>query len=141
MGEVPLQPLNGLPKDFGVGFAQLSVTVSAGLPPMSPRKALRGGISKVNFHKVHQRLAIFSHKNEPMAPRTNLGYSHEGPSVATALPTIGGMDYALPGYPGHPLEVHCAGAARRNRGALRPASSTPQGYLAHKKQRLPRNPQ
>jgi len=46
------------------------------------RKALRGGFSKVNLHKVYQLLAIFPHKNEPMAPRTNLGYPHEGPSVA-----------------------------------------------------------
>ena len=129
MGEVPLQPLNGLPKDFGVGFAQLSVTVSAGLPPMSPRKALRGGISKVNFHKVHQRLAIFSHKNEPMAPRTNLGYSHEGPSVATVLPTIGGMDYALPGYPGHPLEVHCVGVSSSLLGPVDPSFQAISGRL------------
>ena len=55
-------------------------------PPAAtdPRKALRGGISKVNFHKVDQLLAIFPHKNEPMAPRTYLGYPHEGPSVAVS---------------------------------------------------------
>ena len=46
-----------------------------------PRKALRGGISEVNFHEVYQLLEIFPHKNEPMAPGTNLGYPHEGLSV------------------------------------------------------------
>ena len=50
-----------------------------------PRKALRGGIPKVNFYSIYQLLAIFPHKNEPMAPRTNLGYPHEGPRVARAV--------------------------------------------------------
>jgi len=48
----------------------------------NPRRALRRGISKVNFHKVYQLLTIFPLKNEQMAPRTNTGYPHEGASVA-----------------------------------------------------------
>ena len=46
-----------------------------------PRRALRGGISKVSFHEVYQLLAIFPHKNEEMAPRTRTGYPHEGSCV------------------------------------------------------------
>ena len=46
-----------------------------------PRKALRGGISKVNFHQVCQLLTAISHKNEETAPRTRTGYPHEGPFV------------------------------------------------------------
>ena len=42
-----------------------------------------GVFQKSICHKVYQLLAIFPHKNEPMAPRTNLGYPHEGPSVAS----------------------------------------------------------
>ena len=50
-----------------------------------PRRALRGGISKVNFE---QSLSSFGNtcpqngsKNEPRAPRTSLGYPHIGPFV------------------------------------------------------------
>ena len=46
-----------------------------------PRRALRGSISKVNFHWVYHLLTIFPHKNEETAPRTKTGYLHEGPSV------------------------------------------------------------
>ena len=45
-----------------------------------PRKALRGGISKVNFHQVCQLLATISHK---MAPRT--GQSGAGITPRRAL--------------------------------------------------------
>jgi len=51
----------------------------------SPRKVLRGGISKVNFQETS---SIFGDKcpqncskNDPMAPRTTLECSHEGPRV------------------------------------------------------------
>ena len=54
-----------------------------------PRKALRGGISEVNFPEA---LSIFGDecpqngfKNDPMAPRTTLECPHEGPSVALSL--------------------------------------------------------
>ena len=50
-----------------------------------PRRALRGGISKVNFE---QSLPTFGNtcpqngsNNEPRAPRTSLGYPHIGPFV------------------------------------------------------------
>ena len=50
-----------------------------------PRRALRGGISKVNFE---QGLSTFGYtcpqngsKNEPRAPRTSLGYPHIRPFV------------------------------------------------------------
>ena len=50
-----------------------------------PRKAIRGGISKVDFQET---LSIFGDKcpqngskNDPMAPRTTLECPHEGPSV------------------------------------------------------------
>ena len=53
-----------------------------------PRRAFRGGISKVN---CEQSLSTFGNtcpqngsKNEPRAPKTSLGYPHEGPSVALA---------------------------------------------------------
>ena len=49
--------------------------------PDVPRRALRGCISKVNFHKVYQFLTIFPDKNEQMDPRTNTGYPHEGAAV------------------------------------------------------------
>ena len=52
---------------------------------MGPLRALRGGISKVNFE---QSLSTFGNtcpqngsKNEPRAPRTSLGYPHIGASV------------------------------------------------------------
>ena len=51
----------------------------------SPRKALRGGISNVNFQEI---LSTYVNKcqkngsnNDTMAPRTTLGYHHEGPRV------------------------------------------------------------
>ena len=47
----------------------------------SPRQALRGGISKVNSRQVCQLLAMISRKNGATAPRTCLGYPHEGPFV------------------------------------------------------------
>ena len=54
----------------------------------APRRALRGGISKVNFE---QNLSTFGNtcpqngsKNEPGAPRTSLGYPHIGPFVGRA---------------------------------------------------------
>ena len=38
---------------------------------VSPRRALRGGISKVNFHKVYPLLTIFPHKtNKRLQERT-----------------------------------------------------------------------
>ena len=68
-----------VPKPFWIVYRPLSAADS-------PRKALRGGISKVNFHEVYQLLAIFPHKNKPMAPITNLEYPHEGPSVGILIP-------------------------------------------------------
>ena len=53
-------------------------------PPFcfSPRKALRGGISKSILQRPDQFLAINAHK---MAPRTTLECPHEGPSVEPLL--------------------------------------------------------
>jgi len=55
-----------------------------------PPKALRGGISKVNFQET---LSIFGDtfpqngsKNGEMAPRTGTGYPHIGPFVAGVVP-------------------------------------------------------
>ena len=54
-----------------------------------PRRALRGGISNVNFE---HSLSTFGNKcpqngskNEPRAPRTSLGCPQEGPSVVDNL--------------------------------------------------------
>ena len=51
----------------------------------SPRKALRGGISKVNFQEtlsiVGDKCPQNGSRNDPMAPRTTLECPHEGPSV------------------------------------------------------------
>ena len=69
---------SGVPRRWVEGGRRLR----GGDLPVNPRRALRGGISKVNFHKVYQPLTIFPHKNEQMAPRTNTGYPHEGASVA-----------------------------------------------------------
>ena len=46
--------------------------------PPTPRKALRGGISKVNLQQACQLLTTIPHK---MAPRTRTGCPHEGPCV------------------------------------------------------------
>ena len=59
----------------------------------SPRKALRGGISKVNFQKTLSSSGDKSpqngSKNDPMAPRLTLECPHEGLSVAHSLCGIG----------------------------------------------------
>ena len=51
-----------------------------------PRKALRGGISKVNFQEtlsiLGDKCPRNGSKNDPMAPRTTLECPHEGPSVS-----------------------------------------------------------
>ena len=56
--------------------------MQAGLWPC-PRKALRGGISKVNFHQVCQLLTTISHK---MAPRT--GQSGAGITWVVRTPDV-----------------------------------------------------
>ena len=65
--------------------------------PEGPRKALRGGISKVNCQET---LSIFGDKcpqngskNDPMAPRTTLECPHEGPSVVTHLLSVAGVEF------------------------------------------------
>ena len=75
---------------------------------MTPRRALRGGISKVNFG---QSLSTFGNtcpqngsKNEPRAPRTSLGYPHIGPFMGPFVPILragnvlaGGARFLPPG--------------------------------------------
>ena len=65
-----------------------SLSVSLSLSPRlpsSPRRALRGGISKVNFEQSSSsfgdKCPQNGSKNEEMAPRTKTGYPHIGPSV------------------------------------------------------------
>ena len=53
----------------------------------APRKALRGGTSKVNFQETRALLGqkwTSGAKNEATAPRTRLRYPHEGPFVERA---------------------------------------------------------
>jgi hypothetical protein len=61
-------------------------------PAYMPRRALRGGISKVNFE---QSLSTFGNtcpqngsKNEPRAPRTSLGCPHIRPFVGEGQPVV-----------------------------------------------------
>ena len=61
---------------------------------MGPRRALHGGISKVDFE---QSLSTFVNmcpqngsKNEPRAPRTSLGCPHIGPFVDLGWGGVGG---------------------------------------------------
>ena len=63
----------------------------------NPRKALRGGTSKVNFQQVCQLLAIISLNSVLRAPRTSIGYPHEG-----AYAAFGGVPSLLQRGPERP---------------------------------------
>ena len=61
------------------------LAISHDRAPHGPRKALRGGISKVNFLETLSSFGDGYPQNgsntAPTAPRPHLGYPHEGPSV------------------------------------------------------------
>ena len=77
---------------------------------MSPRRALRGGISKVNFS---QSLSTFGNtcpqngsKNEPRAPRTSLGYPHIRPFVDGESSPCWEMTWADTDNPVYQIEIN-----------------------------------
>ena len=80
--QYPTEPLLSARQDCGRRLAHRC--------PQGPRKALRGGISKVNFRET---LSIFGDKcpqngskTAPTAPRPHLGYPHIRPFVGPASP-------------------------------------------------------
>ena len=104
MAPMPGQWLHRVPSPQTYVHLKPRYPQRAGAPRARPRRALRGGISKVNFE---QSLSTFGNtcpqngsKNEPRAPRTSLGYPHRGPFVDAAL------------HPGSPSR----GAARLRKG-------------------------
>ena len=109
--------------------------VSLCVPRHGPLKALRGGISKVNFQETlsisGNKCPQDASKNDPMAPRTTLECPHEGPSV----------EY----HGANPIPIKTSFTSNRFHHAIQDWNEcfsqwafTVQGYVAHKKVPPPR---